>query len=71
MLSRFFPDYRADAEHDVLDRWKAGNLTLANEQDTRGYLRAMAELENVSLDAIVQYYGVADEFAERMRRVKA
>ena len=71
MLSRFLPDYLSDGERDVLAKWKAGNLTLANDQYGRGYLGALEEIANISLDGIVQYYGVAEEYAERVRRSKA
>ena len=53
-----------------MDAWKAGNTTLASEQFSRGYFAMMEEMENITLDGILNYYGVTEEFAERMRRSK-
>lgn len=71
MIGRFLPDYGADGERDVIAKWKAGNLSLASDQYGRGYLCALEEVANISLDGIVQYYGVAEEFSERIRKARA
>ena len=53
-----------------MDRWIGGGLSLAFEQEARGYLLAINLLENGGLDDVRQFYGMdsARDQAERAAR---
>ena len=59
LLTRYLPEFRRGLERQTLNGWMAGMLSLANEQEARGYLLTAHMIENLSLDHLRVFYGVA------------
>lgn len=70
VLGRYLPDFRAALERQALNGWVNGTLSLAAEQEARGYLLTVHLVETLSLDQVRVFYGldtVRDQ-AERDKR---
>ena len=67
---KYLPDFRRALERQTMDRWIGGGLSLAFEQEARGYLLAINLLENGGLDDVRQFYGMdsARDQGERAAR---
>jgi len=59
LLTRYLPDFRRGLERQTINGWMAGLLSLANEQEARGYLLTAHMIENLSLEHLRVFYGMA------------
>ena len=55
----FLPDYRGAVEASLMNRWLGGSLNLTDENEARGRILMVAEIENLSLASLRRFYGVA------------
>lgn len=61
VFARYLPDFRFELERATMQTWMAGALTLQQEQESRGRLLMLHELENISLPRVQIFYGLQQD----------
>lgn len=58
MFGRYLPDFGTDLQRAAVNAWLSGRLGLNQDQEVRGRLLAIRELQELSLPMVRLFYGL-------------
>lgn len=58
VLERYLPDFRRVLSEQTLQGWLDGRATLQHEQQARGHILGAMQMEGLSLDLLLTFYGI-------------